>query len=433
PVLLRTTTRISHGKSPVSLTEPLPRREITTFEQDRPKLVMIPAYARVRHVLVEERQRALAKLASCSPLNRLEWGGRSLGIVASGIAYHYAREVYPEASFLKLGFPYPFPADLLAELAAGVERLVIVEELDRFLELHARAAGIEVEAKPDEFLTGELSPEVVSAIVDGGAASSISAKPRPPALCAGCPHRGVFYVLSRLGLIVTGDIGCYTLGVLPPLSSLDTCLCMGAGINHMHGLRKVLPREQAERVVAVIGDSTFVHSGITGVVDIVYDNSDGLVIILDNATTAMTGRQDHPGTGKKLSGDETCRLDLEGICRASGVPWVRTVNPYDLEELRRAIEEGRRTGGPAVLIARAACLLIDRRRGTPPVVDVAACVGCGACHDLGCPAIKEGARGESQARGRTGPPVIDGAVCTGCGLCVEVCRIGAIKGSAGGG
>jgi len=432
PVLLRTTTRVSHGKSLVEPVEPSPRRPVTAFEPDRAKFVMIPAWARARHVIVEERQRALAEAASRSPLNRVEWSDRSLGIVASGVAYHYAREVYPHASFLKLGFPYPFPAELVARFAAGVKKVFVVEELDRFLETHARAAGIELCAKPDEFLVGEFSPDIVAAIVGGGEAASVEAAPKPPALCPGCPHRGVFYVLSKLGLIVTGDIGCYTLGTLPPLSALDTCLCMGAGVNHMHGLRKVLPREQAARVVAVIGDSTFVHSGITGVLDIVYDNADGLVIILDNGTTAMTGRQDHPATGRTLSGGQAPRLSLEELCRACGVPWVRTVDPYNIAELRKAVEEGRRTGGPAVLVARAPCLLLERRRGAAPVVDPDACVGCGACHDLGCPAIKEGDR-EGGRRGKSGPPVISSTLCTGCGLCVEVCRVGAIKRSAGGG
>ncbi|RPI01106.1 MAG: indolepyruvate ferredoxin oxidoreductase subunit alpha, partial [Zetaproteobacteria bacterium] len=321
PVFLRTTTRISHATGAVPLGEVEPSGIPLAFVEDPAKWVMLPVNARKRHVVVEERVRALRDFAETFDGNRIEWGDRSLGIVTAGVAYQYVREAFPEASVLKLGMAYPLPERLLREFAAGVGRLVVVEELDPIVETHVRALGIRVEGKDRVPILGELNTRIVRQAVSGEAAplrEPASVPNRPPNLCAGCPHRSLFFALNKCKVTVTGDIGCYTLAALPPLKSMDTCVCMGASIGNALGIEKALGPAARGKVVAVIGDSTFVHSGITGLVNVVYNRGFSTVIVLDNGTTAMTGAQDHPGTGKTLQGETAPRLDLVALCRAVG-------------------------------------------------------------------------------------------------------------------
>lgn len=420
PVMLRTTTRISHSQGLVELGA---RREPARrpYRKDAAKYVMIPAHARKRRLAWLERQEALRRYAEECPVNVIIEGD-DLGIVTSGVAYQYAREAFPGATVLKLGLTYPLPAELLRRFAARVRRILVVEELEPYLEEQLRALGLTVEGKTLFPRHGELDPVVVAranrynAGPPEAAAQAGDALPaRPPVLCPGCPHRGVLYVLSRLKLTVMGDIGCYTLGVQPPLAAMDSCLCMGASIGMALGMEKAAP-DMATRTVAVIGDSTFFHSGLTGLLDIVYNRGRSTVIILDNGTTAMTGHQDHPGTGRTLLGDEAPRLDLEQVVRGLGVRRVVVVDPYDLAAVRKAVRQETAAPEPSVIIARRPCSLTVPP-GPAPRVDQAACTGCGNCLRLGCPAL---ALVEKVV-------VIDAELCRGCGLCRQVCRTGAIK------
>ncbi|HSR13580.1 MAG TPA: thiamine pyrophosphate-dependent enzyme, partial [Thermodesulfobacteriota bacterium] len=331
PVMLRTTTRVSHSKSIVRMEEPSAPPVALALTKDPVKFVMLPANARKRHPIVESRMRELAKLAETFPGNRIEWGDKKVGIITGGVSYQYAREAMPEASVLKLGMAYPLPVELIRNFARQVEKLYVLEELDPFIEEHVRALGIEVSGKANFPLCGELNPRLAAAGLNGGAVETAQTAPanlpaRPPIMCPGCPHRGIFSILSKLKLYVTGDIGCYTLGFLPPLSAIDTCVCMGASIGHAMGLDKALGREALGKVVAVIGDSTFLHSGITSLLNVVYNRGAVTVIILDNHTTAMTGHQDHPGISKTLDGVDGGRVDIAALCTAMGVEDVRRVD-----------------------------------------------------------------------------------------------------------
>ena len=429
PVLVRTTTRVSHSKSVVTLNKARAPRK-ASFERATDKYVMIPAHARRRHEVVEERMTRLRSLSDNCAENRIEWGDRALGIIASGVAYQYARDVCPKASFLKLGMTYPLPDRLIREFARGVERLVVVEELDPYIEEHVKSLGLTVEGKSLLSITGELGPDSVATALGGNcqaASEPVADLPvRPPVMCPGCPHRGLFYVLKKLKLTVTGDIGCYTLSVLPPLTTMDSCVCMGASIGNAVGLERALGTH--EGVVAVIGDSTFVHSGITGLVEIAYNASATTVIILDNGTTAMTGGQDHPATGRTLRGQTTHRLDLEALARAIGIEDTQVVDPYDLEATEAAVRRAIASPAPSVIIARRACVLLDRSaRGQPLAVDPELCRRCGVCFLTGCPAI-EGTVDPQDERGRR-QPRINPLLCTGCGVCSQVCQFGAIKAS----
>ncbi len=423
PVLVRTTTRVSHGKSLVKLGKPVELDRNMAFNKDPRKYVMIPAYARRRHAFVEQRLAKLAKLSEHTRLNRVEPGAKSLGIVASGIAYQHVKEVAPNASMLKLGMSYPLPIEKIRAFGRSVRRLVVVEELDRFIEDQVRAAGIKVPHKSAEQMLGELNPDRVAEILDGKKRKAHRPRndvppPRPPVMCPACPHRAVFHVLRKLKLVVTGDIGCYTLGTLPPLNALDTCICMGASIGAAFGLTKVLDEAARKKVVAVIGDSTFVHSGITGLIDMVYNRGATTVLILDNRTTAMTGRQDHPATGRTLSGEATHQLDLAGLCRAVGVQDVRTVKPFDLERLEQAVRSAVDYDGVSVLIVEEPCVLITKERSVEVMhVDAELCRRCGACLKLGCPAIAEL---------EDGLVAINPALCNLCSLCAQVCSFDAI-------
>ena len=418
PVLLRVTTRICHSDSVVAMGDRQQRDQPCEPVTNPQKYVMIPAYARRRNAARLERWQDLRKYADETEINRVEPGDNSLGIICSGATYQYVKEVAPDASVFKLGMAWPLPERQLCEFADSVERVVVLEESGPFLTDSIRALGIQVTSLPASVALGELSPGRVAALLGGedvqAPMPSDDLPPRPPVLCPGCPHRAVFVTLRKLKLYVNGDIGCYTLGTLPPLSALHTCLCMGAGIGQAHGINSVC---EEKRSVAVIGDSTFVHSGITGLINIVYNGGDTVVLILDNGTTAMTGGQEHPGTGVTLSGQSSPRLSLEGICRATGVDMVTVVDPVDLPALEQALRDALAHERPAVIIARRPCVLISRDRRPPYQIDENTCIQCGLCLRLGCPAI-----GVDQ-----GQPWIDAELCVGCGLCAQVCPTNAIR------
>jgi indolepyruvate ferredoxin oxidoreductase alpha subunit len=447
PVLLRTTTRVAHSKSLVREGPPA-QPELKPYAKDFTKYLMVPANARKRHVSLEDRQEGLRRYAEKTPLTRMEPGDRRIGIVTGGVAYYYVKEACPWASVLKLGMSYPFPYGVVEAFAATVDDLYVVEELEPFLEELIAARGISVHGKGLIPRTGELSPAVIlrslmkSPAFVSAAHAHGSAEPvrqgnnsrhapgpspeaavgvpvpplpaRPPVLCPGCPHRGLFYVLKKLKLRVMGDIGCYTLGGLPPLSAMDTCICMGAGVGMAHGMAKVDP-ESAEKTVAIIGDSTFVHSGITGLIDIVYNQGTSTVIIADNRTTAMTGHQDHPGTGRTLRRDPTRALDFAKLARAVGVPHVWVVDPNNLAATRKTIAKAIRTPAPVLVIASRPCVLLSPAAPDPVAINPEVCRGCKLCLELGCPALS-----------LRDQPRVNPQLCVGCGLCSQVCRKGAI-------
>ncbi|MCR3920925.1 MAG: indolepyruvate ferredoxin oxidoreductase subunit alpha [Firmicutes bacterium] len=423
PVMLKTSTRISHAQSLVSVRE---RADIAIrpYEKDMSKHVMMPAYARPRHVAVEERLEFLREYAEQTTLNRIEWRQKKIGVICAGICYQQVREALPDASVLKLGMCYPLPTKLLAEFAANVDQLYVVEELDPFMEEQIKVMGIEVQGKGLFPLTGEISPNLIAKKILGQpltqslAADMDSEAPvpaRPPVLCPGCPHRSVFYTLHKQKMVVSGDIGCYTLGALQPLDAMDTCICMGASISTGLGFEKGNPALKG-KVAAVIGDSTFFHSGMTGLADVVYNQGTTLTMVLDNRITAMTGHQHHPGTGSTLKGNPTVALDIGAICRALGVKRVREVDPYDLAALDAVIREEAAAPEPSVIIARRACALLDKSIKEVYVIDTERCISCGLCMKLGCPAIVKDNKTMS----------IDVSLCVGCGVCVQVCRSNAI-------
>ena len=415
PVYLRLSTRIAHSQSAVELE---PRREVALrpYEKNISKYVMMPAKARGRHVFVEERERKLRELAETTPLNRVEMGDTKIGIVASGIAYQYAREAFGDsASYLKLGLVYPLPVKLIADFASKVDKLYVIEELDDIFETHLLKHGIACEGKALFGKIGEYTPEMLRHKILGTPlpeGNTESAPARPPVLCPGCPHRGIFYVMHKLGLVVSGDIGCYTLGAQPPLEAVDTTLCMGASVSGLHGMNMVNDPEFAKKSVAVIGDSTFCHSGITGLLNIVYNQSPSTVVILDNSITGMTGHQQNPATGLTLKNRPAPKLDFEKLCRALGVARVRVVDPNDMKECEAALREELEATEPSVIIARRPCALLKYvKHEAPFAVDTDACIGCKSCLRIGCPAVvMEG----KKAR-------IDSSLCVGCGLCADMC------------
>ncbi len=419
PVLIRSTTRISHSRSLVSFQDRSVPEGAVSFEKDAPRFVAIPLYARQMRVRMQGRTEDLVKAAEESPLNRMEWRDRSLGIITSGVVYQYVRETFPEASVLKLGFGYPFPDRLFREFASGVERLLIVEELDEIVEEHIKAMGISCEGRSIFPGIGELTPEVLHRSFHGIEApaptgSTDGLPSRPPVLCAGCPHRGLFTVLNKHKAVVTGDIGCYSLSVLPPLSSLDTILCMGAGISMAHGMQKA---GEQRKVVGIVGDSTFFHSGMTGLLDIVYNQGASTIIVVDNRTTAMTGHQEHPGTGTTLMGEPSETASIQKVAEAFGFKHVYTVDPYNLTETSEALDSALSTDEPALVVSTRACPLRDRARvGDTREILAEACKQCKACLRIGCPAIEA----------TDGAPVINEYLCIGCGLCEQVCKFDAI-------
>ncbi|MGC9316677.1 MAG: indolepyruvate ferredoxin oxidoreductase subunit alpha [Armatimonadota bacterium] len=430
PVLVRPVTRICHSDGLVRVGERREREPTGELEPYPEKYVMIPAHARRRRVAMAERTRKLLAFAEETDLNREEMGDRSLGIIAAGVAYQYAREAFADASFFRLGLVWPLPADRIRAFAERVDRLYVVEELDPYLTEQVLAMGVEVEPVEDRFRIGELTPGRVREMITGEPPPATTPDddlpPRPPTLCAGCPHRSVFVALRKLKAYVTGDIGCYTLGTLPPLEALHTCLCMGAGIGEAHGIQKIRGHEAP--VVAVIGDSTFTHSGITGLVNIAYNAGVSTVVILDNRTTAMTGGQVHPGVGETLSGMPGRALDFESLARAIGIEDVRVVDPYDMAATEKALREAMTSAEPSVVIARRECVLTARRKRPAPELDAEACIRCGQCIRLGCPALSAVDDG-----GERPLPQIDPALCTGCLMCVQVCPVDALRAPQGSG
>ena len=417
PVILRLTTRVAHSQSLVELGE---RQELPlrAYEKNIAKYVMMPANARVKHTVVEERMAKLSVDADSLSINRIEMGDNKLGIICSGGVYEYVKEALPDASVLKPGMVYPLPYELIKKFASSVDRCVVAEELAPHIETLIKAHGINVEGKNLFPRCGEFSANLIRRCILGEADSVSAAQvpARPPVLCAGCPHRGVFYVLSKLKLNVLGDIGCYTLGAVPPLGSMDAVVCMGASIGMAIGFDKADP-EAHKHSVAVIGDSTFIHSGITGLIDAVYNKAPITVIILDNRTTGMTGHQNHPATGKTIKNEPTYELDLAEVCRAVGVPNVRTVDPGELGEMERAVKEELAKDEVSVIIAKKPCVLLTKKLYNGFRVN-GLCKKCKACLKLGCPAIVNGKDGIT----------IDVSLCTECGLCKGVCKFGAIEG-----
>ncbi|MBS3985444.1 MAG: indolepyruvate ferredoxin oxidoreductase subunit alpha [Selenomonadales bacterium] len=417
PVLLRVTTRISHSKTLVELRDPI-LRTVKPYVKDIKKYVMMPAFARAKRLELEQRYARLKEYSETTPVNRVAWGDKRIGVITSGIAFQYAREALPHVSILKLGLTWPLPEKLIKAFAAAVETLYVIEEGEPYLEEHVKALGIPVVGKGIFPSVGELSVRTVlqafggSGVATGKPAAQVPV--RPPVLCPGCPHRPVFYLLKQLKLFVTGDIGCYTLGALPPLDSMDTCICMGASVPMALGFEKAHP-ELAEKTVAVIGDSTFVHSGITGLIDIVYNRGTSTVLILDNSTTAMTGHQEHPGTGKTLDRQPTAALDIEALCKAVGVKRTFVVDPFDMAGLKEALQREVATREPSVIIAKRPCVLIVKQEDPLLTIDHAKCVGCKICMRLGCPAISHDNKKST----------VNAALCVGCAVCAQVCKFDA--------
>lgn len=422
PVLIKMCTRVSHSQSVV---ETCDRVEVSKpYEKNGAKYIMMPGNAKKRHPIVEERTKALAEFAESAPFNRLETGtSDEIGIITSSTSYQYVKEVcgdkYP---VLKLGMVWPMPQKSILELADSVKRVVVVEELDGFIEAHLKSLGIKCEGKELFSCIGELSQNKVAAVLGTVAVSGPvlddAIPPRPPVMCAGCPHRGLFYTLMKNKLTVMGDIGCYTLGAVAPLAAIDTTICMGASISGLHGFNKSNKGESDSKTVAVIGDSTFMHSGITGLVNVAYNASNSTVIILDNSITGMTGHQQNPTTGKNLKGDVAAKVDLETLCRAVGINRVRVVDPYDLAQCDSVIKEELAADEPSVIISRRPCALLKYVKHNAPLkVDADKCKSCKMCMKIGCPAISmEGGKAK-----------IDNTLCTGCGVCSQLCKFGALS------
>lgn len=418
PVLLKMCTRVAHSQS---LVQPGPRTEARkSYEKNAAKYIMMPGNAKRRHPVVEQRTADLIAWAEDASINRLEDGpDHSMGIITSSTSYQYVKEVCGDSHpVLKLGMVWPLPEKKIRDLAASVDRLVVVEELDGFIEEHCRNLGLSVTGKEKFSCIDELSQNKVAAglgkPVPEGVKFSEPIPARPPVMCAGCPHRGLFYTLAKNKVTALGDIGCYTLGAVPPLGALDSTLCMGASVSGLHGFTKA----GGGKAVAVIGDSTFIHSGITGLVNMAYNESNATVIIVDNSITGMTGHQQNPTTGFNLKGDPCTKIDLETLCRAVGIRRVRVVDPYDLAQCDQALKEEMAADEPSVIISRRPCALLKYvKHKKPVVIDKEKCVGCKMCMRVGCPAISMSA----------GKAAIDNTLCTGCGVCGQLCHQGAIR------
>ncbi len=424
PAIVRLSTRVSHSQSIVDLCD-REEKELKPYEKTIPKYVMMPAFARGRHVFVEERTQKLVEYSETSPLNRVEISDKAeYGVITSGAAYQYTKEALGDkASVLKLGIVNPLPVKLIQDFAAKYEKVYIIEELDGIIEEHCRNIGVtNIQGKEIFGYIGELSQSIIAEKLLGekkeSASLDVNIPVRPPVMCAGCPHRGLFYCLSKLKVTVSGDIGCYTLGAAAPLCAVDTTICMGASISGLHGFNKARGEESEKKSVAVIGDSTFMHSGMTGLVNIAYNNSNSTVIILDNSITGMTGHQQNPTTGKNLKGDPAAAVNLEELCKAIGIKRVRVVDPYSLAETEAAIREELAADEASVIISRRPCALLKYVQHKPALkVDSDKCKSCKMCMKLGCPAISM----------KDGKAVIDHTQCVGCGICQEMCKFGAIE------
>ena len=419
PVLIRTTTRIAHARSLVETDERC-ERELKEYKKDVMKNVMMPAMAKGRHVIVEKRMMDLAEEANGLCVNRKEMRETKIGVICSGTAYQYVREAAPEASVLKIGLVNPLPEKLIREFAASVEKLYVMEELEPIMEEQIKAMGIACEGKNLTGRQGELSLRKVAAILDNPLPAPLTSAEipnRPPVMCPGCPHRASYYVIRKLGLTAMGDIGCYTLGALPPTSAIDACLCMGASIGLTQGFTRMRGEEAAKKTIAVIGDSTFMHSGINSLLSAVYNQSDATIMILDNTTTGMTGHQPNPSTGFDIHGNPANKICLEKLCEAAGAN-VRVVDAYDLKGLETALKEETERKGVSVIISRKPCALLDKKSKKPALhIEQDACKKCMACTKIGCPAIEKTENGVR----------INPALCVGCELCTQMCKFGAIR------
>lgn len=421
-VLMKMCTRVSHSQSVVETGERVVPEQ-KKYEKDPSKYIMMPVNAKRRHPVVEERTKALMAWAETAEINRIEPGReKSVGIITSSTCYQYVKEAFGDTyPVLKLGMIWPMPEQKIKEFAGTVDKLVVVEELDGFIEAHCRNLGLSVSGKDLFTGIGELSQNVVKEklgqTVQTGETLSEEIPARPPVMCAGCPHRSLFYVLKKLNLTVLGDIGCYTLGAVAPLNAIDTTVCMGASVSGLHGFVKAGDEECAGRTVAVIGDSTFIHSGVTGLINIAYNESNSTVIILDNSITGMTGHQQNPTTGYNLKGDPCTKIDLESLCHAVGIKRVKVVDPYDMETCQTVIKEELAAKEPSVIISRRPCALLKYVKHPGPICsDPEKCKGCKACMNIGCPAI-------SMVDGKA---VIDETLCVGCGVCEQLCKFGAL-------
>lgn len=426
-VLMKMCTRVSHSQSVVETGErELPAQK--AYEKNPAKYIMMPANAKRRHPEVEARTKSIVQWAETAEINRIEPGEKSTyGIITSSTCYQYVKEALGDTyPVLKLGMIWPMPEKKIRDFAATVEKLVVVEELDGFIEAHCNSLGLTVSGKELFSEIGELSQNLVKEklgqAVQTGETLSEEIPARPPVMCAGCPHRSLFYVLKKLNLTVLGDIGCYTLGAVPPLNAIDTTICMGASVSGLHGFVKAGDEERAGKTVAVIGDSTFIHSGVTGLINIAYNESNSTVIILDNSITGMTGHQQNPTTGYNLKGDPCTKIDLESLCHAVGIKRVQVVDPYDMETCQKVIKEELAAKEPSVIISRRPCALLKYVKHPGPICsDPEKCKGCKACMNIGCPAI-------SMVDGKA---VIDETLCVGCGVCEQLCKFGALTAEGG--
>ena len=421
PVLLKMCTRVAHSQSVVETAErTVPDKP---YEKNIAKYVMMPGNAKKRHPFVEERTRLLTEYAETSPLNRVEMGGTELGIITHSTSYQYVKEVFGDSvSVLKLGMTNPLPVRLIREFAAKVDKLVVVEELDPIIENHVRSLGLAVSGKDMLPVIDEFSQNLIANAFgqdqEEGYKLDDAIPARPPVMCAGCPHRGLFYTLKKNKCTVLGDIGCYTLGAVPPLGAIEMTLCMGASIGAVHGFNKVQGAESEGKTVAVIGDSTFMHSGMTGLANVAYNQSNSTIIIVDNSITGMTGHQQNPTTGYNIKGDPAGKIDLEALCRAMGFERVRVVDPYNLEECDRVLKEELAVAAPSVIISRRPCALLKYVKHNPPLkVNTDKCIGCKSCMRIGCPAISM----------KNGKAHVDNTLCVGCGVCSQLCKVQAFE------
>ncbi len=442
PVMVRSVTRISHAKGIVELQDPVPPPVPIEIKKDTAKYTMLPSFARIRHAFIEERLLKLKEFAEEFPGNRMELNDPTIGIVAAGISYQYAKEVYPNYSYLKLGMVWPLPKNLIGEFFKKVKKVYIVEELDPFLEENIKAMGFKPKGGKALFpICGELNPFLVEKGMLGKKFKppkpffKEKLPPRPPNLCPGCPHRGVFHVLRKLKVFASGDIGCYTLGAYPPLNVINSNICMGSSIGGAHGMAIALGDKGKGKIVGVIGDSTFLHSGVHPLMDMGYNRSYATIIILDNRTTGMTGQQEHPATGYTIRGEKTHRIDLAELGHALGIENPRKLNPWNLEETEQVIKEELEKDEPSLIISEGPCTLLRRafkKYNQPLQVDSTQCIGCKTCVSLGCPAISyhlvEGEMATTaDGKKRKGIAYIESSLCPGCHVCFQVCKFGAIK------
>ena len=422
PVIIRMCTRIAHSQGAVELCD-REERAIPAYEKNPQKYIMAPANAVRRHPFVEERTKKLAALGEVSPLNRVEMGGTEKGIICSGTCYQYVKEVFGDSvSVLKLGMVHPLPTALIRDFAAKVQQVYVIEELDGIIEQHLQSIGVPCIGKELFTPIGEYNQTSIRAAFGLPQPPFVTTDTpvpvRPPVMCAGCPHRGLFYTLAKHKITCLGDIGCYTLGSAAPLFALDSTLCMGASVSGLHGFNKAGGSDSAQKTVCVIGDSTFMHSGMTGLVNIAYNDSHSTVIILDNSITGMTGHQQNPTTGKTIKGDPALAVDLEALCHAIGIERVRVVDPYDLKACEEAVLEELAVDAPSVIISRRPCMLLKYVKAKPPVkVNEDKCVGCKMCMKLGCPAISM----------KNKKAHVDFTQCVGCDVCTQLCKVGAIE------